>query len=46
LGYFNDKLMAWVVDEKAEFEVYAAANSADVRCSAKFQVEGGVKWIS
>jgi beta-glucosidase len=45
LGYFNDKLTSWVVDENAEFEVYAAASSADVRGSAKFHVEGSMKWI-
>ncbi|KAK6360605.1 hypothetical protein TWF730_006742 [Orbilia blumenaviensis] len=45
LGYFNEKVKKWVVDENAEFEVFAAANSRDLRGSAIFSIMSGMQWI-
>jgi len=45
LGYFDTKVMSWVVDENAVFEVLAAASSRDVRGSARFKIEGKLQWI-
>lgn len=45
LGYYDEKKASWVVDEGAEFEVYAAASSRDLRGSAKFSVGKGMKWL-
>lgn len=45
LGYFNDKQKRWVVDENAEFEVFAAASSRDLRGSAIFSILSGLHWI-
>ena len=45
LGYFDTKVMSWVVDENAMFEVLAAASSQDVRGSTKFTAEGKLQWI-
>jgi len=46
LGYFNDKTMMWVVDEDAEFEVFAGASSRDFRGSAKFETIQQMQWIN
>ncbi|KAF3910506.1 Beta-glucosidase [Dactylellina cionopaga] len=45
LGYFNEKLKKWIVDENAEFEVFAAASSRDLRGSAIFSIMTGMNWI-
>ncbi|EPS37218.1 hypothetical protein H072_9121 [Dactylellina haptotyla CBS 200.50] len=45
LGYFDEKLGKWVVDQNAEFEVFAAASSRDLRGSAMFSVMAAIYWI-
>ncbi|KAI5851715.1 glycoside hydrolase superfamily [Morchella snyderi] len=46
LGYWDEKMRSWTVDKDAEFEVYAAASSQDIKGSAKFRVEGTMQWVN
>lgn len=46
LAYFDDRRMCWVVDRDAEYVVYAAASSVDLRGEARFRVDGALEWVN
>lgn len=46
LGYYDDKKRCWTVDKDAEFEVFGAASSRDIRETIPFKISGGPwEWI-
>lgn len=45
LGYWDERGHCWRCDEGAEFEVWAASSSRDLREVAEFRVERGVTWL-
>lgn len=46
LGYYDVKRHGWVVDSGAEFEVWAASSSRDLRGMARFVVLEAMWWIN